>query len=147
MNTLLNLKNQEIEKQWLYDFDQCLKMLEKQTRLCTIIDKDLHQKLAYSSNQNLWLEFQRMGNLLITMSWMDNAIDFHQKAIELINHNKLAEGDEQNVSMEFKTTFWQTKESHNYRRIGHIQMPLGRYKVIEKKYKDCIGQNTKFVAC
>ena len=131
INKILSLKKRKIEKQWLYDFDQCLQILENQTIQNETNNEDSKQKPACSSKHKLWYEFDQMGDLLSISSCLEDAIDFYKKALELIKRDILSQktNNPNNLS---EIVLLRINEARIYDRIGYIQNLIGEMDEGEK---------------
>ena len=138
INKILSLKKQKIEKQWLYDFDQCLQILENQTIQNETNDENSKQKPTCSSKHKLWFEFYQMGDLLFISSCMEDAIDFLKKALELIKRDILSQKNNNPKNLS-EITLLQIGKARIYDRIGYIQHLIGELDEGEKNIIIALG--------
>ena len=127
LKIILDGKTQVMHKKWLYNFDECLKMLEKQTAHSHTFVETLKQILSPKTTEKLWPKFQETGDFLREMDCLEDAIDCYQKALTLIDHDELSLKNNQKLSNKTESRKWQKNKSYMYRKTGAVQILLGKH--------------------
>ena len=134
MSEILSPNQLDSTKQWLYDFDQCLNILENQTTQVSQHKAEIEQRSSLSSRQDLWKQFQDMGDFLTEMQCIDDALECFQKSTELIERNIPLEQNHCKSSTELSRNR-QRNISFNYQRIGYLQTMLCQHEESERSLK------------